>query len=114
MKALSKTSKQLKHHQVENIEITEKAPSKKDEKQDKYYQISAIVSKNENAIDIETRSAGRFVIAVRPGVSRQGRCSHAIFAARNWAAYALLVENVDKPVECLVNRAGIFHPIPIV
>ena len=63
MKALSKISKQFKHHQVENIEITEKEPSKKDEKQEKYYQISATVSKNENAIDIETRSAGRFVIA---------------------------------------------------
>lgn len=63
MKALSKISKQFKYHQVEKIEITEKEPSKKDEKQNKYYQISATLSKNENAIDIETRSAGRFIIA---------------------------------------------------
>jgi len=63
MKALSKISKQFKYHQVGNIEVTEKSPSKKDKNQDKYYQISATISKNQNAIDIETRSAGRFVIA---------------------------------------------------
>jgi transposase len=63
MKALSKITKQFKYHQIENIEITEKEPSKKDKKQDKYYQISATVSKNENAIDIENRSTGRFIIA---------------------------------------------------
>ncbi|MEH2195916.1 MAG: hypothetical protein V7K98_25190 [Nostoc sp.] len=62
-KALSKISKLFKYHQVYLIEITENLPSKKDEKQDKYYQISASVSKNENAIDMETTSAGRFIIA---------------------------------------------------
>lgn len=63
MKALSKISKQFKHHQVDKIEITEKTPDKKEEKQDKYYQISATLSNNEKAIDIETKSAGRFIVA---------------------------------------------------
>ncbi len=63
MKALSKISKQFKHHQVDKIEITEKTPAEKDEQQNKYYQISATLSKNENAIALETRSAGRFIIA---------------------------------------------------
>ena len=35
----------------------------KDEQQDKYYQISADILKNEKTIDIETKSAGRFIIA---------------------------------------------------
>lgn len=63
MKELSKLSQQFKYHQVEKIEILEKEPSKKDKKQDKYYQILATVSKNQNASDIATRSAGRFIIA---------------------------------------------------
>lgn len=62
-KALSKISKTFKYHQVEQIEIIEKTPDKKDKKQEKYYQIYATVSKNENAIDIETTGAGRFIIA---------------------------------------------------
>ena len=80
MKALSKTLKQLKHHQVENIDITEKEPSKKDEKQDKYYQISATVSKNENAIDLETRSAGRFVGLTCAAVTRSRRQACRMFS----------------------------------
>ncbi|MCC5614710.1 IS1634 family transposase, partial [Nostoc sp. CHAB 5836] len=63
MKALSKITKKFKYHQVENIDIAEKEPSKKNQNQDKNYQISATVSQNENAIDIENRSAGRFIIA---------------------------------------------------
>jgi len=63
MKALSKISKQFKHHQVEHIEIVEKTPDAQDENQTNYYQILAKLSNNENAINIETRSAGRFIIA---------------------------------------------------
>lgn len=63
MKALSKISKQFKHHQVENIEIVEKTPDAKDENQASYYQITGTISKNENAIESETTSAGRFIIA---------------------------------------------------
>lgn len=63
MKALSKISKQFKYHQVDKIEIIEKTPDKKDKSQEKYYQIIATLSKNEKAIDIETKSAGRFIIA---------------------------------------------------
>ena len=63
MKGLSKISKQFKYHQVDKIEITEKIPFEKSEKQDKYYQISATLSNNEKAIDIETKSAGRFIVA---------------------------------------------------
>jgi len=63
MKALSKISKKFKHHEIDKIEITEKTPDVKGEKPNKYYHISATLSKNENAIDIETKSAGRFIIA---------------------------------------------------
>ena len=71
MKALSKISKQLKYHQIENIEISEKTSDEKYNNQSKYYQISATkyyqisatVSENENAINIEKRSAGRFILA---------------------------------------------------
>jgi len=63
MKALSKISKKFKHHAIDKIEITEKTPDVKGEKPDKYYHISATLSKNENAIDIENKSAGRFIIA---------------------------------------------------
>ncbi len=62
-KALSKISKQFRHHQVDKIDITENTPEQKDDRQDKYYQISATVSKNQNAIDIETKNAGRFIVA---------------------------------------------------
>ncbi|BAY89832.1 MULTISPECIES: IS1634 family transposase [unclassified Tolypothrix] len=71
MKALSKISKQFKHHQIDKIEITEKTPDAKDERIDKYYQISATVSQNENAIALETKSAGRFIIATNVLESKQ-------------------------------------------
>jgi transposase len=70
-KALSKISKQFKYHQVDQIEITEKLPSHKDKKQNKYYQISTTVSQNESAIDVETTGAGRFILATNVLESRE-------------------------------------------
>lgn len=62
-KELSKISKAFKYHQIKNIEIIEKIPDIKEEKQSKYYQISATVSENKDVIDQEILSAGRFIIA---------------------------------------------------
>jgi transposase len=70
-KALSKISKQFKYHQVDQIEITEKLPSHKDKKQNKYYQISTTVSQNENAINVEITGAGRFILATNVLESRE-------------------------------------------
>jgi transposase len=70
-KALSKISRQFKYHQVDQIEITEKVPSPKDEKQNKYYQISTTVSQNKNAIDVEITGAGRFILATNILESRE-------------------------------------------
>jgi transposase len=62
-KELTKISKEFKYHQVENIEVVEKFPDIKEENQSKYYQISATISENQDAIDQEILSAGRFIIA---------------------------------------------------
>jgi transposase len=62
-KELTKISKEFKYHQVENIEILEKIPNTKEENQSKYYQLSATVSENKDAIDQEILSAGRFIIS---------------------------------------------------
>ncbi|BAY21135.1 hypothetical protein NIES2100_08840 [Calothrix sp. NIES-2100] len=71
MKALSKISKQFKHHQIDKIEITEKTPDAKEQRTDNYYQISATVLQNNNAIALETKSAGRFIIATNVLESQQ-------------------------------------------
>ncbi|MEC4888364.1 MAG: IS1634 family transposase, partial [Scytonema sp. PMC 1070.18] len=63
VKALLEVAEKFKYHQVSNIKITEKTPSAKEEKQDKYYQISAELARNENTIERETLAAGRFIIA---------------------------------------------------
>jgi transposase len=66
IKALSKLSKQFKYHQIQETQVTEitsNQTSKKDISAGISYQISATVSRNENKINTEVLSAGRFIIA---------------------------------------------------
>ncbi|NMG09945.1 hypothetical protein [Brasilonema sp. UFV-L1] len=56
--ALNKLSKQFKYYQIVESQITEQTSENPDEKQEKYYHISAIISQNESKINTETRSAG--------------------------------------------------------
>lgn len=58
-----KLSKKLKYHNVENIQIIEKTLTNKNSAQECFYQISATLSKNEPAINLEIQSAGRFILA---------------------------------------------------
>ncbi|OKH27915.1 IS4 family transposase [Calothrix sp. HK-06] len=61
--ATSKLSKQFKYHQIDNIEIIEKASNTKISGQTSFYQLQATLSKDESAIASEIQSAGRFVLA---------------------------------------------------
>ena len=61
--ALAKLSKQFKYHNIDNIYIDEKPSTNKTEEQECFCQISATLSKNETAINLEIKSAGRFVLA---------------------------------------------------
>ena len=56
-KALLKISKEFKYHQIEHLQFIEKVSDKKDKVPEKYYQISATISQNENAISKEINSA---------------------------------------------------------
>jgi transposase len=55
VKALTKLSKQFKYHQIENYKVTEISSDS--------YQISATITKDENKINQDFLSAGRFIIA---------------------------------------------------
>lgn len=63
IKEVSKLSKQFKYHKLENIHVDEKKLTSKTEKQQYFYQVSASLSKNEIAINLEIQTAGRFVLA---------------------------------------------------
>ncbi|AHJ26461.1 Transposase [Nodularia spumigena CCY9414] len=63
IKALLKISKQFKYHQIEQSNVSEITSKKKDNQPEKFYQIFGTVSRNENQINKEVQSAGRFVIA---------------------------------------------------
>ena len=63
IKALLKISKQFKYHQIEQSNVSEITSNKKDNQPEKFYQIFGTVSRNENQINKEVQSAGRFVIA---------------------------------------------------
>lgn len=63
IKALSKISKQFKYHQIEQSNVSEITSKKQDNQPEKFYQILGTVSRNENKINQEIQSAGRFVIA---------------------------------------------------
>ncbi len=63
IKALSKISKQFKYHQIEESNVSEITSNKQDNQPEKFYQIFGTVSRNENQINKEVQSAGRFVIA---------------------------------------------------
>jgi transposase len=62
-KALSKITKKLKYHEIKHIEIIEIISENKEKQLEKVYQISATLSTNEAAINVEKNSAGRFVLA---------------------------------------------------
>jgi len=59
IKALSKLAKSFKYHQIEQYQVTEIT----DNQPEKIYQIAATVCRNENKINTEIQSAGRFIIA---------------------------------------------------
>ncbi|MCF2148503.1 IS1634 family transposase [Desmonostoc muscorum LEGE 12446] len=63
IKALSKLSKQFKYHQIQESKVTEIISNKKANQVGASYQISATLSKNEDKINTEILSAGRFIIA---------------------------------------------------
>lgn len=60
---ISKLSKKFKYHKIENIHVDEKISTNKTSNPELFYQISASLSKNESAIDLEIQSAGRFILA---------------------------------------------------
>ncbi|BAY82196.1 transposase [Calothrix parasitica NIES-267] len=62
VKSVDSLNKQLKYHQINNVEYkTSKSKNKKD--QNTFYQINASLSENINTIKIAYNSAGRFVLA---------------------------------------------------
>jgi transposase len=61
-KAVDNLNKQLKYHQIDNIEYLEKEVNSKKE-QTTFYQVNASLSENISAIKKAYQSAGRFVIA---------------------------------------------------
>ena len=63
IKALSKLSKKLKYHQVENYEIFETMLDERYKNQNKFYQILGNISENQSIINTEILSSGRFIIA---------------------------------------------------
>jgi transposase len=67
MKELSKLSKQFKYHQLEKIEVNLITPkqqkSEKEEKEEPYYLISATIIQDDNKINKDRLSAGRFILA---------------------------------------------------
>jgi transposase len=63
IKALTKLSKHFKYYQISESKITELISNNSDKPQEKYYQISATISKDESRINTEILSAGRFIIA---------------------------------------------------
>lgn len=63
VKALSKISKQFKYHQIEQSEVTEFTSNNQNNEPEICYQISATICKNENQINKEILSAGRFILA---------------------------------------------------
>jgi transposase len=63
LKASLKLSKQFKYFSLENIHVDEKILCAQDEKQEIFYQVSAILSKDEATINLEIQSAGRFILA---------------------------------------------------
>lgn len=63
VKALTKLSKQFKYHQIQSSKVTGIKSKNQDSQVETSYQISATVSQNENKINTEILSAGRFIIA---------------------------------------------------
>ena len=63
VKALSKISKEFKYHQIEQSEVTKFTSNNQNNEPEICYQISATVCKNENQINKENLSAGRFILA---------------------------------------------------
>lgn len=63
VKALSKLSEQLRYHQIKEYKVKEVKLKKQDNTAQIAYQISGTLSRNENQINTETLSAGRFIIA---------------------------------------------------
>lgn len=63
VKALSKLSKKLKYHRIDKTEVVEVKLDRIDVKQEKSYKILATHVKDENKINKERCSAGRFIIA---------------------------------------------------
>lgn len=63
IKALSKLTKSFKYHQIEQYQVNEILADRPDNQPEKFYQITATVLRNETKINIETKSAGRFIIA---------------------------------------------------
>jgi transposase len=61
--AISKLSKKVKYYHLENIQCNEKTSTNKKSNPESFYQISATLSKNESAINLEIKSAGRFILA---------------------------------------------------
>jgi transposase len=62
VKSVDSLNKQLKYHQLDNVEYkTSKSKNQKD--QNTYYQVNASLSENINAIKTAYNSAGRFVLA---------------------------------------------------
>ncbi len=63
VKALSKLSKKFKYHRIDKTEIIELEPEQEDESQSKCYQVLANYTKDEEKINTQVCSAGRFIIA---------------------------------------------------
>ncbi len=64
LQALSKLSQQFKYHQIEKSEVTVITPkSQASETPSFVYQVSATITKDENKINKDSLSAGRFILA---------------------------------------------------
>ncbi|MEM6752086.1 MAG: IS1634 family transposase [Cyanobacteria bacterium P01_C01_bin.38] len=61
IKELSKLSKKFKYHQINKVSIIENREHSR--KQEKYYQVSATIIKDEDKINPSILSAGRFIIS---------------------------------------------------